>query len=171
MITLLQASHSSSPFFPCRSFLPPNILAKPYFINFLKKVKYSGSMVFQWFFNGNRPLFADSGVHRGALLCSLLCRPLHQNLLLHLHQKVSPFAPEIFCTKPEGESCPPEIFCTKPRLTRGSGEAKAMDEWPTFRSNSLKNSHKYPSLSIKLLSSLQIFIGRCGQSEDPPLNI
>ena len=157
------------------------------------------SMVFPMVCPGNQPLFSDSGVHRGALLCSLLCRPLHQNLLLHLHQKVSLFAPEIFyftrrwvllhqkyLTSPEGESCPPEgesfapgsescppeIFCTKPRLTRSSGEAKAMEEWPTFRSNSLKNSHKYPSLSIKLLSSLQIFIGRWRwQSQDPPLEI
>ena len=66
---------------------------------------------------------------------------------------------------------PPEILCTKSCLTRSSGEAKAIEEWSTFRSNSLKNSHKYPSLSIKLLSSLQIFIGRCWQSEDPPLKI
>jgi len=49
--------------------------------------------------------------------------------------------------------------CCSTFTRRSSGEAKAMEEWPTFRSNSLKNSHKYPSLSIKLLSSLQIFIG------------
>ena len=86
-----------------------------------------------------------------------------QNTLLHhtlFHQ-------EFWCSQGY------EVFCTrifnltknslqlKTLFHRSSGVAgKAMEDWPTFRPNSL-NPHKYPSLSIKLLSSLQIFIGRC----------
>ena len=124
-------------------------------------------------------LITDCGLSKRAHLLSHHGGSCHQDLLLHLHHQVALHIDGLKREREENHSLvgncrfPPCLehlyafvkwYSHLTDCSRRPFVTQRMDDWRTFRRNSL-DPRKYPSLSIKLLSSLQIFIGRWSKSK------